>query len=524
VYSVSPARFINSDIYNKFGPDTVVFPVCKPVYKKDKLMDITYSFHTFTLDDHPFIRDMYLLLEALRETTAVLQQGEDADSISTYLIRIFYDVEKFSDLTFYERPYAATLGDVCERLSLIAFSKSDCGVTYNKKRIEAFSAMSKRDQLERVVKVLVERFVDCFEFLSQQDKKPDAADVLAALRKGQCLEDFLDALFDDLLTDLSGYVNTLLEDVLEDIEDFDDLFEALDEESSIEMLEAPEVQEIQIISSFCCSHFFTVFGQYLQLIQPEHDDAFAFMHCDDAFLNAMEMEGLEEDEDTAFQKGFLGALLYHIAPEGYCLTALGAARAKKDISKSKNQFFPLVLPEEYQETFEGMLEDDDGEYPDDFFDDLFGDLDEMDNELSLFADMMSNNILELHPHKERDPLEGLNPDNLPVFTDKDATYIFKVKRRVIVLEGTKTLEDLCVHIRWEFDLNEERMSSFFMGKKFHEGAREIRCSRFNFFDEDIGDAEKYSIHELGLYKGQKFLYLHNFMNENRFTITFAGVE
>jgi len=64
------------------------------------------------------------------------------------------------------------------------------------------------------------------------------------------------------------------------------------------------------------------------------------------------------------------------------------------------------------------------------------------------------------------PLDGLNPDGLPVFTDEDEIYRFRVGRRIIELHGTDTLADLSYAIQFMYDLDEERLSSFYMGRKF----------------------------------------------------------
>ena len=39
-----------------------------------------------------------------------------------------------------------------------------------------------------------------------------------------------------------------------------------------------------------------------------------------------------------------------------------------------------------------------------------------------------------------------------------------------------------------------------------------------------GGGTQYKIHQLNLYEKQKFLYLHDFIRENRFTVTFIGVR
>ena len=135
------------------------------------------------------------------------------------------------------------------------------------------------------------------------------------------------------------------------------------------------------------------------------------------------------------------------------------------------------------------------------------------------------NELPLRQYKEPDPLDGLNPDGLPVFTDKDAIYRFRVSRSIIELFGYETLADLSREIQEKFGLSDFHMSSFYMGKKFFERNREIRCPAF-FFSEEYGpsDAENYEICRLNLYENQKFLYLNNFIQENRFNIRFLGIK
>ena len=137
----------------------------------------------------------------------------------------------------------------------------------------------------------------------------------------------------------------------------------------------------------------------------------------------------------------------------------------------------------------------------------------------------SNKRLPLQPYKEPDPLEGLNPGGLPAITDKDAVYRFRVSRRIIELRGTDTLADFSYKIQAMYDLDSERMSSFYMGKKFFESSREIRCpSMATIMGPEVSTAENYEICSLNLYEKQKFLYLNDFMRENRFNITFIGIR
>ncbi|MDR2569716.1 MAG: hypothetical protein LBD23_05395 [Oscillospiraceae bacterium] len=127
--------------------------------------------------------------------------------------------------------------------------------------------------------------------------------------------------------------------------------------------------------------------------------------------------------------------------------------------------------------------------------------------------------------REPGPLDGLNPNGLPVFTDEDKIYRFRVSRRIIELQGTDTLADLSYAIQSMYDLDVERLSSFYMGKKFFDRSREINCPRIIPFDDiEHSTAELYRICDMKLYEKQKFLYLHDFMREHRFNISFFGVR
>ena len=518
---VSPARFINSDIYIKYGADIMVYPVGIPVYKKDKLMDINYTYRIFTLDDHPFIRDMDLFLKALEDESLEFQQDDELDNIFAFTRKNYSIFENYADFTFHERPYISNLGNVCISLSLISFSKSTrTGILRNDDAIKEFFALSGREKLERVVTVFAQCFTESFDFLSLVEKQPDVSDVLAVLKNDQSLDSFIEGLFGDQLTELIDNMDLLLAenddmddiDYIDDMDDMDDFIESLDEDSA---------KELVILKEFittCGAHFFTIFGQYIQLIQPEYDTAFEFSASDDAFLELLKDAEDSVNENNQDFKDYVGSLIYHLPPGGYSLTTLGAGRLNKNFSKIKHERYAVISSDEYQDVLDNMTD----EFTDDEYDDYFDNLYSYDHDEALkrFSKMLMDNLYE-----EPDPLEGLNPEGLPVINDKDATYRFRVSRKIIEVSGTDTLADLSNQIQWKFDLDELHLSSFYMGKKFFDAEREIGCPRFiPLGDPEPADAENYKIHELNLYENQKFLYLHDFAHENRFTVTFVGIR
>ena len=506
-----PARLINSHIYHKFGSDVVVYPVCKPVFKKDKLMDINYSFRVFTLDDHPVIKDIQLFLQVTRDMPVEVLQGDEDESITMRIINFFADTGNISELTFSGLQYVATLADICKLLSLTTILENDGkpNIVYNEENITAFFALPGQDKLKQVINVLIERFVHCYDKMALPDKRPDMATVEAMLQECQDLGDLMVGLFGDIFEQF--------EEFLANCQDADiDL-------DSIEEIKAKGIIVAEDIIIMACFYFFLPFAQYLQLIQPQYDEDFIFTKTDDAFLKALKTRPDHVDEEKF--RGHAGAVLYYLPPEGYTLTALGAGLCNKDLSQVDHIWYPLISPDEHQEVLAELLGEDIDVEMDGWPADIVNNFLNADDIIAAIADLMQRNIENMKSVEETGPLAGLNPDGLPTFTDESATYIFKVKRQAIELKGTDTLAELSMQIQAIFDLDIERMSSFYMGTKFLDAKREIQCPRLWMFNVgEPPEAENYKICELNLYEKQKFLYLHDFIRENRFTITFAGIK
>jgi len=378
VFQISPARFINSDISYKFGDGVVAVPVCGPAFKKNKLSDISYTFHVYTLDDHPFIRDMHLFLESAKSISIESTPGDAYDCIFTYAISNFASITENAEFTFKERPYIVALSDVCERLSLIALSATDRGITFFQNEIDAFFSMPGREKFGRVVDVLIDRFVECISDVGLSGRQPDADDVLDVLQEENEVEGFMGSLFDDLFDDLADDMRSLTD-------------ESMDPYELLESLEGARVEELlkaHAVISACCSHFFTIFGQYLQMILPEHFDPFVFCQTDDDYLEALENEVRDSDDPDFKMRS--GAMHYYILPGGYGITPLGADWFGIDLSGQDDRFSPPVLPGYYKETLDGMLENDFEGAVDRFMSKVLRDPDQADNLVSMFEDIFGD--------------------------------------------------------------------------------------------------------------------------------------
>jgi len=413
--SVSPACFVNSYVYNEMDTRTVAFPQCRPVYSRDKLMEFSYAFRAFTLDNHPFLQDMGSFFEKKKTP------------------RPYLGHEGFA--------YRETIIAVCEKLSL-----------HQKENIKEFLSLPAREKLNMVVDVMISRFVDALDNISLPDKRPTAQDVHTALQSGKMLKTFLADLFGNLNKSAKNFTKTT---------------------------------ETQLFS-ICCTHFFTPFGQYLQLIQPEYKDIFEFTSTDEEFLAALD-KNINNEIEAKMQT------IYFSPPDGYNITPLGAAYFGIDFSPS-TQPFPLLPPGNYQAILNGMVEEVEH----------YENAEEEEPQSLIF-----------------NPLEGLNPEDLPICTNERVNYTFKVRRKTITMKGTDTLEDFADTIQRAFGLNGEHSSSFYMNAKLFEPKHEIHCKSTPAPPEGFSQAKDFKIHQLGLHVQQKFVYLYDFDTEQKFSISFV---
>ena len=379
IAAISPACLINSAIYNEFGSDAVVYPVCDPVYKKDKLVDVTYDYRVFTLEDHPFVRDIELFLETAVKLPITLHPDDSADSIFGYILKKYDVLISCADFTFQERPYLLVLAEVCERLSLIRFTGSRTGITRNDDNADKYLALSDDVKLERIINALIERFIECFDYLPKKKYRPTAADVLGALQKSLTFSDYWEALFGDFMKELIDEANMIFNNYIDTEDGFESFLEGFDEEKAMNII------MVQQTLSICCSHFFTAFGQYLQLIRPENDDAFEFMKSDDEYLDMIAGGGAMPD---LADKATTSAMIYYMPPGGYDLTPLGNRWFDKGFLDDDEQEFPLLTPDEYEEAVTIMLKNSDDEDMERIIAELMDDPDRLNEFLDRFSDFL----------------------------------------------------------------------------------------------------------------------------------------
>jgi Plasmid pRiA4b ORF-3-like protein len=116
-------------------------------------------------------------------------------------------------------------------------------------------------------------------------------------------------------------------------------------------------------------------------------------------------------------------------------------------------------------------------------------------------------------------------ENIPVHktkkepVNKNGSYIFTVKLatglwRKIQIDKTASLDDLHYAIIDSFDFDDEHLYAFFMDNK--AWSNNCFCSPY---DEEGPDASEVQLFELGLKPKDKFLYIYDYGDEWRFSIT-----
>ena len=382
--TISPAQFINSDIYNKFGTETVVYPVCNPVFDKSRLTDITFSFRCFAADAHPFVGDLRLALESMKLMPFEAANDAAYQSFISYVIDNFSIITETKDFTFNERPYIITLYEVCRRLSFISLPIDYGPIVFNENEIEAFFSISNSIKLERVITALIENFVESFDNVATLKKRPVTSDVAATLKTNNDFESFMEFLFDDLFED---FINDM--DMLVDADfDANDFMETMDEKKSKIFF------DMQVVISACCSKYFTVFGQYLQLIIPEKSNPFIFSQSDDEFLNALKHE--DYSALAPIDKSSIGAMFYYTPPGWYTLSAFGYNWFNLCQSLHDRESCPFIPADEYQDILALMLiteEDDADSIVDNYLRRQLADPEKADSIIDALTDLLSDEIL-----------------------------------------------------------------------------------------------------------------------------------
>ena len=321
--TISPARFIASDIYYKFGEDFVAMPIPKPVYNKSKLQGINYVFHIFTMEEHPLINDVQSFLSVMKET-GDHEQADFHYGNAHYLIFLF---------------------EVCDEMGFIAQDGEEYKI--NEKKYNAFCALPSKDKLQKMLTAHFSRFLKGFKKQYSYGKLPSVSKLLKVLAVSRDVEDFHKKTFPGIMAKAIDFASSFGLSDLEDMDFYDE------DENEVEKIMESTI-EMQIILSHITSAAFICLGLYFQLIQIDYDTCFEFGEMDFDYLHSLPPEdsGLDEAETDKYTT-LVSYIAYIKPPTLFNLTPIGAKFFGKEFAFEYSRLF--IKPEEYDEALGDML-------------------------------------------------------------------------------------------------------------------------------------------------------------------------
>jgi hypothetical protein len=486
--TLSPVNFINMQIKDKFNEDCVIIPTLTPIFNRKSLKDFKFEFISFTIEDHPVLKDIKILLDNASLNISTDEQG----------LILEEERDKFiNDLTFKEVYYITFLTNIAYELNLLKKQPS-IGIykaAAYKPQVESFFKLSKEVQFERIVDTAIKIASKQLCQMFIPDKRAFTSNIIKDLLKnGLDLTNWIDTLLTkyNLVFDASHFENI----------DINDLENIPEDELTQESLMAFGMHiELAFHIDLC---FTTPLGYYLQLIQPIYSNEFDF---ESYFFDLYEAENNNLPQIR----------LYFDMPQGFDVTPLGKKYFLKG-SEPKNAFQKLFGELDFNKAYADIIEYSTSEVAldEDFYEDDI-------------LDIMSNLFSAPPPsgNKNRALLTAITP-NQEIITEKTSAYLFKIKKatnkrasKTFALRGSQTLEKLAQAIITNFNLDYGHMYSFFMSNKPYDGETEITCP----YNSSIPiNTESYKFHQLNLYKNQKFLFLYDFGDDIMFEVEFIGTE
>jgi hypothetical protein len=488
---LSPANFINMQIKEKYGEDTMVVPIARPAYKRKALSDFEQEFIVFNIQSHPVIKDLELFVHTCMPDIGVDENG----------LILEEEREKFiNDLTFREIFYVTFLTNISYELGLLRKLPS-IGVHRAAAlagNVEKFFKLQKEEQLKKIVEAVLTIASKQMCELFPMDR---SAFSVTALRK--LVKDGVD--LNEYLNDIMDKYNINVDfGELEDI-DMDKLDEMDEEDLPQESMMALAVR--MELAFAMDAYIATPLGYYLQLLQP------IYIYVYDASSYFYELYDAEIHNIPLIK-------LFFLMPNGLDLTVLGK-KILLEGKKPKNQFQVIAEKINFNEAYKDICNYQEEETA-------------LDEELQEFSEEeILDAFFEQFTPKGRGKKNkgGLNitpENNQEVITEKNSAYIFKVKKTnnkrkfiTAAVKGTQSLDDLVDVIKNKYDLEWGHMYSFFMNNKPYNRDYEIPCP----YDLEAEiNTKKVKLHQMKLFKSQRFLLIYDFGEDITFEIEFIGTE
>lgn len=489
--SLSPANFISSQISAKYEKDEIVVPIARPNFEKKSLKGFDFDFIIFNMDNHPVLEDLQLFLEACSPDIGVDKDGLLLDE----------EREKFiNSLNFKEIFYITFLTNLSYEMRFLRKMPS-IGIyrsTPVSDNINNFLKLPQKEQLKKIVDAIFsiasKNLCQVFTF----DRKTFSKESLYNLfRNSADMTEFTENIYkkfnlntDDLDTD---YLEGLDFESLDDLEDLD---------ISPESLMALNLRiDIEFLLD---AYLLTPLGYYLQLIQP-------------IYINEMDFFRHFEELLEADRINLPPIKLFFRMADGFDITPLGE-KLLLEGNTPKNLFQTLRSDVNYDDLYSEIIsynsEDD--------WEDFDEDESAFEGDAEDISDLMES-VSDDFKRSKKAPSTAKS-ESKEIINDKNKAYSFKIKHiynkrswQTIELKGTQTMEDLSSTIIRAFDLDPGHMYSFFMNNKAYDRSFEIACP---YATNTKNITTKQKIHDLKLYKKQKFLFIYDFGDDIRFEVEF----
>lgn len=479
---VTPASIVNTLVERELGKDIMALPEIRITWGRERVEHFNLSVTGFGIEDHFFIKDMDTFLSFAEKGVKIVEPGIIPDDCRGDIgDKVFIN----------DRHYI----NIISMLSLnMGYLSEDSRVKdrlfYTNEKAHEYMSLKNSDKLEMIIMGVVKMcsksmtggFPALYEDFSEERLE-------SILKNPVDMDEILKTVYEKLGIDIKG-----LREIMEkDIEEISDLPEE----------QLKDIAVMYNLGAMFDMYFTVPFGYYLQLIQPVYPEIYSM------YLETGNILGNIDDLKNARAGLFSQALRYDLTPLGEKILLHGKRSDRKQ-----------ALPEEYgdDEMYKTILESKSILEPSFDMEEIFDDV------MKSFSSPERGKDIKPRKGKTKDEGSLYEAKHDPELEKK--VFVFKVKLyykkrvwREIEIKGSSTLHDLHKIISKSFELEGGHLYSFFMSNKAWDSA-----SEYSHPQAEGRPADKITIAGLDLSLKQKFLYLFDYGDEQKFEVELVGLE
>lgn len=264
-FSISPANYLNSYINTRSEENIIVVPTLEPIARKDKLEELTQEFRVYSIDNHPFIRDFKTIMDGFYPAVVLNDVNMLEKSIVNELMK------KVSVKDFHYINYIVKLSIEMEFLKKMPSLYANNYVP--SPEYEEFLSMSSEEKLRKIIEGTIK--LSSKELIN-----------ICPL----AFEEFSEKGIENMLRNPIG-TDELFNSIFKDFDlNFQEISMKLEEDSDSQ--NSMLMMYVCLLGIFYDIWFVTIFGYYLQLIQPIYAEPYN-IQSDVELLNEDDEECLE---------------------------------------------------------------------------------------------------------------------------------------------------------------------------------------------------------------------------------------